>query len=106
MKKKVLLTILLVILAFTVLSAINTPRFSEAKANRRVNIGWTEVNVREGYSTSDNIITKLVKGDTVTLTGRTFEYWGGNDSQATEHWAEVQLSDGTVGWIVYRSIDW
>lgn len=72
---------------------------------RKVHVKWTEVNVRQGHSLSEQEFCSLKKEDVVTLTGETYEFWGGNDCPG-ENWTEVELSDGKVGWVVTESIQW
>ena len=77
----------------------------ENSEGRQVSIEWEVVNVRQGYSTSDPIITSIPHGTQVTLTGRYYDYLGGEDL-ATESWVEIQLENGTIGWVVRCSIAW
>ena len=108
-KKHFILLLLAGVLSFAILSwgisKASKPTFNENDVDRQVSIEWTEVNVRAGYSTSNEVISSLKAGTDVTLTGYQFDYLGGN-SKATESWVEIQLEDGTTGWVVRRSINW
>ena len=102
--KKFFLFAIAVVAVVAILVSSCGQQFKEANAGREVCIGWEEVNLRESYSTSKKVITTLVKGEPVTLTGNSFEYAG--DGEAIDSWTEVQLDDGTIGWVVTESIDW
>lgn len=78
-------------------------KFSPDNVGRQVRIGWEEVNLRTGYSTSSEIITILHKGSSVTLTGNSCESMLIETSNDT--WTEVQLKDGTIGWVTTYSIN-
>ena len=108
-KKHFILVLLVGVLAIALLTLgfarASKPAFDESDVGRKVSIEWSEVNVRTGYSTSEEVITSLHKGNHVTLTGYSFNYLGGN-SKATESWVEIQLEDGTTGWVVRHSINW
>ena len=70
-----------------------------------VRIEYEEVNLREGPSTSKKVITTLSKGRTVTLTGNHYDYLFRN-GLSIDSWTEVELKDGTTGWVVTTSIKW
>ena len=108
-RQKIFRTVLLVtavVLAIVLMfTSIFGKEFNEDNVGREVSISWEEVNVREGHSTSTNVIACLNEGASVTLTGNSYEYAGGN-GKSTESWTEIQLEDGTIGWVVTRSIKW
>jgi len=102
---KALLLVVSVIAIILVMSAFFGKQYDEDNVGREVCIRWEEVNVRENHSTSAEIITSLTCGTTVTLTGNSFEYAGG-DGRSYDSWTEIQLSNGSIGWVVTPSIDW
>jgi len=108
-KKELLIILLIGVLAIALLSwsftKASEPTFTKEHVGLKVNIEWLEVNVRTGHSTSNEVIATLKKGNSVTLTGYSFDYIGGN-SKATECWVEIEMENGTTGWIVRNSIDW
>lgn len=77
--------------------------FYSDKAGEQVSIGWEEVNLREGPSTSKKVIATLHRGSSVTLTGNSYSFITGSGSP-TDSWIEVELKDGTIGWVVVASI--
>lgn len=79
-------------------------QYDESNVNREVCIEWSTVNLREDHSTWSDVKDQLNCGDTVTLTGYSYEKIG--DGQATESWTEVLLPNGETGWIVTTSIYW
>ncbi|MBQ3145099.1 MAG: hypothetical protein IJB90_00680 [Clostridia bacterium] len=106
--KKFLSIVLVIISCIAVVwlvSATSGDQFKEENEGREVFIEWEKVNVREGHSTTKKVLCSLTEGSLVTLTGNYFEYFGG-DGEPTEHWTEIQLSDGTIGWLVTTSIKW
>jgi cell division septation protein DedD len=60
---------------------------SQANIGKTGNVTSNPVNLREAASTSSNIKKKLTPSDTFTIT------------KADKGWYQVQLSDGTVGWV-------
>lgn len=80
-------------------------QFKEDNVGRQVCIEWEEVNLREGYSTLEKVITTLHEGSSVTLTGNYYDCLIGN-GLSTDSWTEVKLKDGTTGWVVNASIKW
>ena len=108
MKKKIatfVLTVVGSVLLIALLVSNFGNQYDEANVNREVSIEWSTVNLRENHSTWSDIITEINYGETVTLTGYSYEYFGG-DGQATESWTEVELPNGKTGWIVTTSINW
>lgn len=80
--------------------------YDKSKTNQKVTISWEEVNIRQNHSANGKIVDVLYKGDTVTLTGYSYEYLG-SDGDATESWVEVITNkDHISGWIVSKSVDW
>ena len=80
-------------------------QFDEAKAGQQYSIRWDEVNVRSkpgSVTWKDTVITSIERGTDVTLTGYTYEFGDGPNP----NWTQVQLEDGTVGWIVTESVNW
>ena len=107
MKKfsKIVVIALVITVVVAVFSTVSGGHFSEERSGKVVSIEWDEVNLRESHSTSSKVITSLVYGNKVTLTGNSYEYTGGT-GEATESWVEVSLPDGTTGWIVSSSVNW
>jgi uncharacterized protein YgiM (DUF1202 family) len=60
---------------------------SQANIGKTGNVTGSVVNLRESASTSSNIKKKLSPSDTFTIT------------KVDKNWYQVQLSDGTVGWV-------
>jgi len=108
--KKALITsgIILAIAAIAIFAIAKTSgqQYDQSKANQKVTISWSEVNIRKSHSTNSGIVDTLHKGDTVVLTGYSYEYIGG-DGENTESWVEVIThEEGVYGWIVTKSIEW
>lgn len=98
--------IILIIIAILVMGVSFFFREKELHSNKegeQVSISWQEVNLREGPSTSKKIITQLYRGASVTLTGNSSSCIG--SGIASDDWVEVELKDGTTGWIVMQSIN-
>ncbi len=95
-----IILVMLMIVAFNLLSG---QQFKADNVGRQVRIGWEEVNLREGPSTSKKVITILSRGSSVTLTGNSYSVLMGIGSPA-DSWTEVELSNGTTGWVVTTSI--
>lgn len=106
MKKifKFALVLVAVVGIIALLSSITGEKFDDDRVGQKYEIRWDSVNVREtaGISWKDNIITSITRGTDVTLTGYTYDLGDGPNSD----WTQIQLEDGTVGWIVTESIDW
>ena len=100
---KIILSALLVVTTIVAINAIHTTRYDESMEGVEKTISWEMVNLRESYSTNSKVIDSLDLGANVTLTGYSYEYFGGNGS-SEETWTQVKLSDGTVGWLVTASI--
>ena len=98
------LTIGLSIILITMMVSTFGNQYDEANVNREVSIEWSTVNLRENHSTWSDVKDQLSCGDTVTLTGYSYEKIG--DGQATESWTEVKMPSGETGWIVTTSINW
>ena len=60
---------------------------SQANVGKTANVTAEVVNLRESASTSSNIKQRLTPSDTFTIT------------KVDNGWYQVQLSDGTVGWV-------
>jgi len=65
---------------------------SQANIGKTANVKSDVVNLRESASTSSNIKKKLTPSDTFTIT------------KADKDWYQVQLSDGTVGWVFWNLV--
>lgn len=108
-KKRIIIStaigLLVVVLTIVVSSLSSGKKFKSNNVGREVRIEWEEVNVRKGYSTTDSVITTLRNGSSVTLTGNSYDYLMGNGI-ATDSWTEIELKDGTTGWVVNASIKW
>lgn len=106
--KRVSITIGIIAVIAVLLIGFVSPsgeKFKPDNVGRQVRIRWEEVNLRTGYSTSNEIITTLFKGSSVTLTGNYYEYFIENGI-SIDSWTEVELKDGTIGWVVTTSIKW
>lgn len=97
--------IIAIILLICAVASHYGKQFNQDNVGRQVLIQWEEVNLRESCDTSKKVITTLRKGSTVTLTGNYYECLIG-DGLPTDSWTEVQLDNGTIGWIVTTSIKW
>ena len=95
-------SILLVVLLLT---ACYPYSIIEENIGKTVTIEWEEVNFREEPEMNDNNIIQVLRfGKTVTLTGNSYSIIG--DGEAFDDWTEIQLEDGTIGWVVTDSINW
>ena len=103
--RQILLLVAFIIIVSLMITAFFGKQFNEDTVGQEVSIDWEEVNVREDHSTSSEIITSLTRGKVVTLTGNSFEYLGG-DGRNNDSWTEIELPNGTIGWVVTRSISW
>lgn len=65
----------------------------EAEEPETTEVNADELNVRSKASTESNVVTTINSGSVVELTGKTKES-GGYD------WTQIELSDGTTGWVV------
>jgi len=106
--KKLLITITviaaIVAIGFAV-SKLSGQQYDPEKANRDVKISWYEVNIRKSHSPNSAIVDTLYRGETVKLTGYSYEYTG--DGENFESWVEViTQEDGVHGWIVTKSVAW
>lgn len=101
----VILAIIAILLLIMVSASYSGEQFKADNVGCQVRVGWEEVNLRENYSTSSNIIATLHRGSSVTLTGKSYSIFIGNGS-STDSWTEVKLKDGTTGWVVESSIEW
>lgn len=84
---------------------LSRKKFNSDNVGREVRIEWEEVNLRKGHSALEKVITTLHKGSSVTLTGNSYNCLIGNGI-ATDSWVEVELKNGTTGWVVTTSIEW
>ena len=106
--KKIILTAVAVIAVVALVVLISSTfgeQFDEAKAGQKYSIRWDEVNVRSrpgSVTWKDTVITSIERGTDVTLTGYTYEFGDGPNPC----WTQVQLEDGTIGWIVNEAIEW
>ena len=70
-------------------------------------VDWEYVNLRVDHSTSSKSLGELSYGTVVTLTGNTYEALGGCPELVhLDAWVEVELNDGTTGWVVTTSLDY
>ncbi|MCL1804559.1 MAG: SH3 domain-containing protein [Clostridiales bacterium] len=65
---------------------------SQANIGKTASVKSDVVNLRESASTSSNILKKLTPTDTFTIT------------KADKDWYQVQLGDGTVGWVFWNLV--
>jgi len=108
MKKTSLYAIILLIaLAVTVASIALSAgeQFSPEREGVEKSISWSMVNLRDQPSLNSTVISELHCYETVTLTGYSYHYTGGN-GRDTESWQKVVTEDGKEGWIVSTSIQW
>lgn len=64
-------------------------------------VDWEYVNLRVDHSTSSKSMGELSYGTVVTLTGHTYEAIGGcPELTHLDSWVEVELNDGSTGWVV------
>ena len=109
MQKKTFIIAAALIAVAVALAAVITAAFGEKydaeDANRVISIKWEMVNLREDHSTSSDVIAELHQGDTVTLTGYSYEYVSAEDLP-TESWQQIRTSSGQIGRVVTSSIKW
>ena len=84
--------IIVALVAVVVIMSGNATKVAEPSTTR---VEWESVNVRTNHNTRSEVLTSLVRGETVHLTGKTFEVFGGETAGI---WAEVQIN-GKVGWV-------
>ena len=107
--KKITIAVAIVI-AITLIVSLTSVFFGtktiEEYKGKTLPIRWEEVNVRQGHSMNENVISSLQKGRTVILTGVRYDDALVLDDVPWKSWTQVRLSDGTLGWIVTEAIQW
>ena len=104
MKVLVALAAVIALLVFT-FSFFGTKNIKENEG-QTLPIRWEEVNVRTGHSLDDNVISSLTKGKKVILTGVRYDDALVLDDRPEMSWTQIQLDDGTIGWVVTEAIQW
>lgn len=99
---KVAAIVAVIIAIVSLFSSLTGEQFNEENVGRIVSIEWDEVNLRDKSSINARVLATLSRGNDVTLTGYSFKMLDG----PYEDWTQVQLEDGTVGWIVTESVNW
>ena len=102
---KILKGIIVVVVLFLFLYAAQSvfgEKFNAKASRQATTITWEYVNMREGASTAERVITQIQRGERVILTGNEFNYFGG-DGSATDYWVEIEFA-GYTGWIVRSAI--
>ncbi len=80
--------LMLALVAALLLALLSLPHVAYAQAGATATVTTPKLNVRSGPGAGYSVVTTLVQGQSVTLTGR----------NANSSWAMVRLADGTEGW--------
>lgn len=81
-------------------------KYDPELAGKLAYVEWECVILRSKPTTNSKAIDELSYGTVVTLTGNTCEHIGGVAELAfLDSWVEVELHNGTTGWVVRTSLD-
>lgn len=91
---------LTIILAVIICLRCNVPivSFSSENENAYVTVVWPETEIRD--NPHGRRISWVIKGTEVKLTG----YTAVHKNWPSPYWTQVQLKNGTIGWIVSEAV--
>lgn len=102
---KVLICSLLIVGYIWIGNSFTKERSNKELQGQEATIGWEELNIRENAGTDKEIITTIMRGQKVILTGKEKDSsFGGNES---DHWVQIKWTDHEkeiTGWVISKGL--